>query len=448
MAVCVLLLLCSLGLLACSNKVENQEAQVAAEQENPIITLAAGAYDSGDTAILVEKQENRNQLVFLNLIKGKEYYLEYNGSSRFYDKYGSAVSVSQLAEGEVVEIQFLKENRMLSSLKASDKVWTMDGVSKFELDRTNGKIKIMDEWYNLSQDALIFSEGKKAELMDVNAEDILQIRGVEHEVYSIVIEKGHGYLRLTNDEYFIGGWIEVGQKVIRRIEEDMLLVVPEGSYEVYLSHYGIEGMKQVEILRNKESLLDVGDIRKDDLVKYGTLIFTVEPAAATVYLDGKSVDTSRTVKAEYGLHQVMAKAEGYQTVIQYIKVSQTAANVSIILDKEKDRTVSSNSAVTTTSGNSAGAAGNTNNKTNSSVSGNTSSTATAGYKISIDAPKGAEVYLDGSYIGIVPTSFNKKAGTYQITLRKSGYKPKTYTIELDQEQTNYNYSFLELEAAE
>lgn len=457
----LLVFLCSLSLFGCSKL---KEEQTVLQEEGGFITLAPGAYDSADSAILMEKKEAEKKLVFYNLIRGKEYYLEYDGSTRFYDKYGSSVSVSQLAPGELVEVQFLKETRKMVTGQISDKIWTMEEVNRFDLDMTNRKIKILDEWYELSEDALIFSEGKVVELMDINAQDTLQIRGVEHEIYSIVIDKGHGYLRLTNDEYFIGGWIEVGQKVIRQIEENMLLVVPEGSYDVHLSHSGIEGVKKVEILRNQEVELDVGDIRKDDLVKYSTLIFTVEPASASVYMDGKSVDISRTVKAEYGLHQIMVKAEGYQTVIQYIKVSQNAANVSIKLDKEKDRSsVSVNSAEASVSGNttatnssstqtgsSTGSSATSSSVTSSSTTGTGSTVSanttgmTTGYKVTIDGPKGAEVYLNDTYIGIAPVSFTKKAGTHVITLRMTNYQPKSYTIELDGEQSNPSYTFPDL----
>jgi hypothetical protein len=246
------------------------------------------------------------------------------------------------------------------------------------------------------------------------------------------VEKGHGYLRLTNDEYFIGGWIEVGQKLIQRIEEDMLLVVPEGSYEVFLSNDGIEGSKQVTIARDQEVELDVSDLRTEDLVKYGNLIFTLSPETASVYLDGVEVDTTRTVKTEYGLHQIMAKADGYETVIQYIKVSQESANVSITLDEEKDRTVSGNSTTATVSDNST----------------TTSTGNSTGYKVTLESPTGAEAYVDGNYVGVIPVSFSKTSGSHVISIRKTGYVTRSYTIDVDDEEKDISFSFSDLTAEE
>ncbi len=460
LAAALLMLSCLLGLSGCHQQTTQTTAETQEAAEGSFVTLAPGAYDSGDTAIVVKKLEAEKKITFFNLVKGKSYTLNFDGSSRFYDKYGSAISLAQLSEGEIVNIQFLKENRQLVNLQISNETWTMDQVSRFDLELSNEKIKIMDEWYELTEDTLILSEGREVELMDINTQDILKVRGVGHDIYSIVVEKGHGYLRLVNDEYFIGGWIEVGQRVIRQIESDMLLVVPEGTYEVFLSHSGIEGVKTIQVARNQEVELDVGDIRKDDLVKYGNLIFTVEPSGATVYLDGKSIDISRTVKAEYGLHQIMVKAEGYETVIQYIKVSQGSANVAISLDKEQDRAVSQNS-TTASAGIAAGSntpsAGNTGSSTNSttgnktnaagtstSVSGNASTGSSTGYKVTIEAPVGAEVYVDGTYVGVAPVSFPKKAGSQVVTVRKTGYQSRSYTIDVDKEEKDISYSFSDL----
>ena len=87
--------------------------------------------------------------------------------------------------------------------------------------------------------------------MDINQCDKLNIQGIGHTVYSIAVDKGHGYLRLKNDEYFLGGWIEVGQEIIRTVSEDMLLVVPEGTYDVLVSAQGVSGTKKVTIKRNE-----------------------------------------------------------------------------------------------------------------------------------------------------------------------------------------------------
>ena len=186
------------------------------------------------------------------------------------------------------------------------------------------------------------------------------------------------------------------------------------------------------------------------------------------------VDTSRIVKATYGLHQIMAKADGYDTVIQYIRVTGNSANVAITLDKEKDRTVSANSteAVTITNTDTSNNTSDSEKNESNSEKENTSSTdtstekksenssqssdntvsgsstsagsASTGYKVTIESPIGAEIYVDGNYVGIVPASFTKVAGNHEVTVRKSGYLTRSYTIDVDKEEKDVSYSFSDL----
>lgn len=465
------MLLCFLALAGCGTK--KQEATTQSQPQGGFVKIAPGAYDSADTAIVVVKQEKQNKITFLNLKKKKKYTLNYDGITKFMDKYGNQIAISQLQEGEMVDLQFLKDEKLLTSLTVSDRIWTLNDISKFELDLSAGRMKIMDEYYVLDETTVVLSEGEQVEFLDIHAQDILQIKGEDHNIYSITIQKGHGYLRLENAEYFYGGWIEVGQKIIHKIEEDMLLTVPEGKYDVYVSHSGIEGTKEVSIKRNEETLLDVSDLKKEDLIKYGNLIITTDPSSAEVYIDGKMVDTARIIKVSYGLHQVMAKAEGYDTIIQYIRVKDSSANIAISLDEETVRMVSDNSVSSTTnttedttssnttSGNTSDSTvsdNSTDNQNNTSSSDTTSenedntvsgndtsgSASTTGYKVNIEAPVDAEVYVDGNYVGITPTSFSKKSGTHEVTIRKSGYKTRSYTINVDDEDKDISFSFSDL----
>ena len=62
----------------------------------------------------------------------------------------------------------------------------------------------------------------------------------------------------------------------------------------------------------------------------------------------------------------------------------------------------------------------------------------------MDAPAGAEVYLDGNYVGVSPCSFKKVEGVRVITLRKSGYETRSYTVNIDNAEKDLSYSFADL----
>ncbi len=413
-----LLLLC-LAFSGC--KSSEPAAQETKELETGFIPARAGMYDSADTAVIKKINKSDQTITFYNLIRGKNYTLSYNGTTKLYDKYGSSVSMEQVDEGDIVEITFLKEKKALASIQKSDECFVFEDVTNFSIDEKTKEITVGSNIFRYEEDLFVFSDGEPVEIMDINTVDSLCVQGIGHTVYSIAIDKGHGYLRLKNDEYFWGGWIEVGQTIIRPIEEDMLLVVPEGKYDVQLSTNGISATKKVTIKRDKETELDIGDLKKEDLRKFGTLIFAVTPDTASVYIDGEQVDISAPVEVEYGIHQMMAKAEEYQTVIQYIKVGQESATIQVTMEKDTGDSVSSNTTTNTTT--------------------ESEAASTNGSKITISEPIGAEVYMDGSYIGIAPVSFKKTVGVHVITLRQKGYETRSYTINVTDLTSDENMSF-------
>ena len=157
----------------------------------------------------------------------------------------------------------------------------------------------------------------------------------------------------------------------------MLLVVAEGDYQVNISHKGGGGVKSVRVDRNQETLLDISDLEIPE-PQTGTVLFSVNPADAELYVDGGLVDASVPQTLEYGLHQLIARAEGYHSITQYIRVAQESLAFELTLE-EAD-------------------AGESQEPSDSDSSTVPTDTTTDYYKVYVDAPEGAEVYLDGSYV--------------------------------------------------
>jgi hypothetical protein len=313
-------------------------------------------------------------------------------------------------------------------------------------------------------------------MMEVNQVDVISVWGYKNMIYGINVESGHGYLRLQNEDYFLGGWLDVGDKVIRKITEDMILVVPEGTYSVSVSNKGSSATQTITFNRNEEMAWNLGDV-EITIPQTGSIIFTLTPVTSKVYIDGREVDVSKPVTLEYGLHQMRITADGYESVAQYIKVAEPSANISVELEKSQEEnetetesesekssdTVKSTSEKSTTEKSSEETeSSSASNETTNSNAGSTTKkyqtsvsdddelssddvvSASSKYKVYIDAPEGVEAYLDGNYVGITPVSFAKKAGSYVITLRKTGYQTRSYTLQVDSEEKDVNYTFTEL----
>lgn len=391
------------------------------------VVTGPDSYDSADTAILVGKNEKESTLTFLNLDLGKKYTLSMDGTTRLYDKYGESLSLEQVEPGDVVDVAFLKSRKHLTTLQKSGRAWSYTDVERYEINTLRGEISIGSGVYKLTSNTQYLSEGRNIEIMDISPTDVLSFQGIDSQILTVRVEKGHGYLRLANDADFVGGWIEVGQKQIERITEGMLLVVPEGSYQVNVSHKGGNGRADVVISRDEETVLDVGEFEIPE-PQVGVVLFSLSPSETELYVDGARTDATLPVTLEYGLHQIIARAQGYQSVTRYIRVDKESQEFTVKLDEvQPEKTESSESSAGSTSGNS------------SSVDA---------YRVYINAPEGVEVYLDGNYVGVSPCSFKKVSGVHVIILRKSGYETRSYTVQVDSEDKDISYSFVDLAAAD
>lgn len=469
----IAMLILSFCLVACTEG----NVPVQENQSQDVINTSQD-YTYEDTAILVYMDTGEKVITFQNVETGLRYTLNYDGTTYFNNKYGAAMSAQQVKCGTVAEITFDKDDKKLLSLQMSPDYFVYTDITFEEFIKQDTRFNFLKEEYKLD-DFLVITDGNHdMERMELSKGDLISVCGRDHTIYSILLQSGHGYLRLENDEYFIGGWIEVGNKTIRMITEDMLLTVPEGSYQVLVSNEGVSGIKEVTIGRNQEVTLDLGDI--DVEKKYGNVLFVLSPSDAKLYIDGQRADTGGPVSLEYGIHQLICMADGYDTLSSYIKVGDESASVTLTLSKTEEETDedsseensesssqsssekpsenSSQSSSEKTSENSsqsssekpsensseASSENASQNGTGNSAGSSNTGTASTGAKVYIDGPEGTEIYVDGSYVGIAPISFAKPEGSVVITLRRTGYQTRNYTIQMSQDNADVHYSFSDL----
>ncbi len=404
------------------------------DQDTGFILYGTYDYDSTDTAVLVDKNTEEGTLTFLNRTNHRRYTLAYDGTTGFYDRYNSLISLNQINVGDILNVRFVKSKRHLTLASLSPDAWTKPATDQYIFDSVKKEVTIGSDIYKLADDCFCYSGKEELLYQELNSVDVLTFHGIDSTVYSINVDKGHGYLRLSGHEYFVGGWIEVGTKFIWKITDDMLLTVPEGTYNVVVSADGTMVDRSVTVKKGLETVLDLSDV-VPEVPKEGLVLFSLSPSDATLYIDGEKADTSQAISLTYGLHQLMCTCDGYVTLTRYLSVGEENAGISITLEKEK------NESQTDVSGN-----------TSSTVTGNTDSasagqdvTSTSYYRVFINAPAGAECYVDGNYVGVVPCYFKKEEGTHVVTLSSTGCNTRSYTISVDNALSDMSFSFTDLE---
>ena len=159
--------------VACAGNVPAQTppASLTAEGEERVdtgfVVTGPESYDSADTAVLVEKDTKENKLTFLNLVLGKRYTLSYDGTTKLLDKHDEAISLSQVAKGDIVDIRFLKSEKHLVRLNLSPQAWKYDDVERYEIDPVRREVTIGQEIYRISENTQYLSAGKNIDLIEL-----------------------------------------------------------------------------------------------------------------------------------------------------------------------------------------------------------------------------------------------------------------------------------------
>ena len=463
--ICVIIFImfvaCYLIIMEYAKQKAADRAKQEVEQEAESSVHIPEGREEGIHGMLLGINEEDFIMSFQDVSTGRIYELPYENGVKIEGQYGNAMTLPQIMPGQIFELYYSKSTRKLSGLKISDKIWTYTDVTRFSFDERKKVMMIGDEAFKFTNDLRIFSQGKEIEIMDVTGIDRLVVRGIDKQVLSVIVDKGHGYLRVLNDTYFVGGWIEIGQEIIKPITEDMLIPVGEGNYTVKVTNRGYAGQEDVIISRDKETEIDLSKIEIEE-VAIGHVLFKITPDYARLYIDDEITDFEERVPLEFGIHAIRVECAGYDTIRSNIRVGSDYAEIDITMDEEsedtKDSSSSSSTDITTSSSTSypptSLVSGNELSSTNigtvttpengsySSSSTSTNTSVISGVqKIYVEQPSGAEVYLDGNYVGIAPVSTSKVTGSHVITLSKDGYKTRSYTVNIGNDGNDVTFSF-------
>lgn len=469
--VIVILIITVLGCYYISKEYKKQQAAKRAEEieafmeenaeDDEIVSKDDLSYEL--TSILVGKNPEEGTLTFMATENNKVFSVKYDGATRFLGKHGNSLSLAQLSLGEILDINYSIHSGKLNEAAISQNAWSLTDVTKFEIDKDGQKMIIAGDTYKLPKKTIVSYGEELAEMIDITDVDTLTVKGVDRRVCSIIVDRGHGYVRLLNDSYFVGGWIEIGQEIIKPVSDDMLIPVPEGEYHVRFTNRGYAGEDDIEVLRDKETTMDLSEIEIKE-VAIGHVEFNIVPDYAQLFIDDEMTEYTERVPLEYGIHKIHVELAGYESVNTNIKISDEFADVGITLEKSSSSSSSSKSTSEKSSSSDSSSSTNYSGSSSTSYPAATSSSSsivstTASTKSSsssaavisdtrkmyVEAPVGAEVYVDGVYIGICPVAANKPTtGTHVITLSKNGYQTKSYTITAGDEQKDLTLSFSEL----
>lgn len=447
----------------------------------PTTTVTPIPVEKEILAVIFDVDTEVKMITVYNVEEEEQQKLVYTGATKFYDGYGVQLTATQLEKGDLYRFSINTREEWISTANEAvdrretpenTKVWEKTGVEYMTI--TQNKISFRDQNYRYTDGICVMNNGKQITLEDLQPTmDVLTVRGVGQNIYEIVVTKGHGYISLKNHEDFIGGVITIGSTRLDSIYETSFYLVREGTYKVTVANGKYSGTEDIVVERDATAVFDVFDYGRGPIQK-GWLTINIDPLGADLFIDGEKTAYTDGVELEYGTYQFEFAEGGYISYKATVLIDQPKQSLSVYLTEQPAEEPEEDDDPTSdpeepkepedASGKNGEATGDSTSEdrpqTGEVTGGDTSdfsgimssvSVMNMGFKLNMNnavyilGPTGAEIYLDGEYLGTAPMDFEKIIGSCVITvIRTDGaVKNFNYSESDDGKDCYFNFSWID-----
>lgn len=415
-------------------------------------------------------------IVLYDLEAGGEVTLSYDVAADIRSKYGSLTYAASLTYGQIVRAEYDGEGRLVK-MQLSGEHWELHGVEEFSI--TDSSLTVNNTTYKITEDTVAYCEGEKIAIGEVRDIDRVELCGLDSEILTVRVVKGHGSIKLVNCTEFQGAKVTFKDES-HILEGEPTYLVREGNYTVSVVGEKNAAAAEITVARNEQVVIDLYEYGGAP-VETAQVRFKITPFSSVLKIDGEQVDYyEQDLVLEYGEHEVVAELGGYVTYKAYLNIARPYHTFQIDLQERPagedgsgdDDSQSGNDDPDTGDGTpeddgndtaeNPGGDGNgsaeapeddTSGDGNGENAGEGSSSGSdndepadrryvpigeaGGYEYDKEfstfllEPAGAIVLIDGVSLGAAPVEFEKILGTYTITLKKNG-KEKEYTVTVDE----------------
>ena len=437
LAACAGVVIVIVGCIGCSDGSDKKKGSVIQSTAEETTVSGTKRYNKEEIIVVTAIDTTKGTVTVKKPEEPGEFVLNYNGGTIVKSKYGTYLMMEQVQVGEVAVARYVAGTQKLIELEEYGGAWENTMVVRWDVDYDKKRIYIGSDTYSYDDNIFITSNGKALDIREISGIDELTVRGIGTKAYSVSVNRGHGYVKLTNTVNYIGGIIEIGDRISTVIVEDMVLAAPEGKFTLTATINGVGGSKEVTVVRGQETVVSLGSFEQA-VTRYGTVHLNVLPedAEAILTIDGEETDYNELMSVPYGTHIFKLISNNYDTIQKEITISSVYTTININMDSENESSTTdeTETGTTTEKETTSGEEQSTTPQSNTNPGSNNN-------LINIISPIGAKVYLDGVYKGVAPLSFEKIAGEHTIIFKLDGYITKSYTIDVSDDTEDMILSF-------
>lgn len=284
---------------------------------------------TGEEIFLVMSIDTKKRLIGLGLPdSARTIQYGYSKATQILDDHGQFMSAGKLTPGRAVTLGALDDEAKLTVIQLAEEAWYQENITRFSIDPSIGMLTIGDTKYRYGDHLRVFSGDQEISLEQVGENDVISVQGLEKQILSVQVTTGHGTIALTNTDLFEGGWISLGTKIYAKVTPDMLLEVPEGTYELSVANDGYGDSKTVEVERAQITTVDLNEY-KGEGPKTCMVTFEIHVEGAQLFINGDPVDYEDPVELRYGVYQLTVIADGFETWERQLVIHSKEATIQI-----------------------------------------------------------------------------------------------------------------------
>ncbi len=324
-----------------------------------------------------------------------------NGSTAFYTidpditvtkADGRKAAYSVVSRGDIIYIGLSEASGDIISIEYTDDVWEKDNFSDLIVNTDEKTISNGAVTYSYDKNTLFIYNGDFINADDLTVDDTVTLRGLDNKVWTVTVEKYHGFIKIENVDKIDGLKITIDNE--EKTFEDNMVSVSAGVHSLGISGENIETLKvDIHVTAGEIYAIDMASVQE----KTGVLSLNINVDDCIVVVDGKQVDKDSPIVLSMGSYPISVSAEGYKTYNGTVNISEPLVELAIELEKIEIKTA----------------------------------------QITVEStPSGATVYANGAIIGVTPFTTQINYGDYQITVRKDGYEDYSLSTTVNEGQKN------------
>ncbi|MCL1935647.1 MAG: PEGA domain-containing protein [Defluviitaleaceae bacterium] len=371
--------------------------------------------------MVINVDENSRVFQIHNVTSRENSHLFVTFDSELRGRFGQIVVLSEINIGDIVNVEFNTSNNNIIQLSMQENsVWERRFITGVTVDLSSSAIIYGGNMYFFNTDTLVMNNGNRQNISDISPLTMITMRGIDNTVWNIEIERGFGTVVVTNNANILNGFVEISRESSIRVGQnispaDQIVNVSEGHHTVIIHGSNIDlNVRDIFVTNGGTHEIDTLDI--EIVSGYLNIVINVENPTTTV--NGVTVNVENPIDLEFGPTRVVISREGYVTFDEVVDFTEHNQFLYVNLIPYSPPTTEN------VNGN-----GNNNGNNNTNVFGNANVAPEPATRVEIRSiPSGANVLIDGSFVGVTPVITDIQRGLRNVLLQMDGFQQTTATI--------------------